>query len=732
MSEGMTGRLPELSEFCQKKGSAWLSADGTGEYGWEELPYWLKGFGDLGYLLEDERIITETKIWIEAILTNQQPDGYFGSIENRENDDLWPNMIALDVLRSYYEYTEDERVLPFMTKYFRWQNALPKERLLPDSWQKIRAGDNLYNIYWLYNQTGDAWLLDLSKSIHENTVDWTRTIPTRHGVNICQGFREPAQYYQQSKSPVHLQATERNYHEVMDEFGQVPGGMFGADENCRPGFGDPRQGAETCSMVELMRSNEILIGITGNPIYADRTEEIAFNSLPAAMTPDLKGLHYFTAPNMVQLDAGYKAPGIQNSGCMFAYSPWLYRCCQHNVSHGWPYFTEHLWMAARGNGLVAVHYSPCVVEAQVGTGSVVRITEETGYPFRETIQFTIKLPKPERFPLYLRIPGWCNDANVSINGEWLDLDTSPLSYLVLNRVWENGDQIGLRLPMKVRIRTWEKNHNSVSIDRGPLTYSLKIGERWNSAGKSEQWPSWEVYPTTPWNYGLVINPNHTPPLLTVNVSEDPLPDQPFSIDNAPIQIQLKARRIPAWKMSGDLVGRLQPSPARTEEPEEVITLIPMGCARLRITAFPTAGSGPDSYKWTEPAPLIRIDASHLPEGATAVTPPLRIGKAGLNPFVWPGSGGTEWLTYIFEKPRLLNMASIVWFENTNCQLPASWKLMWKDGEEWKDVHNLTPYPTIPGRRNQVAFQSILTRELRLVVELKEGASAGIYEWRNYP
>ena len=71
MAEGMTGHLPRLSKWCQFEGSAWASPDGQGAYGWEELPYWLKGFGDLGYVLGDERIIKEARKWIEAVLSSQ-------------------------------------------------------------------------------------------------------------------------------------------------------------------------------------------------------------------------------------------------------------------------------------------------------------------------------------------------------------------------------------------------------------------------------------------------------------------------------------------------------------------------------------------------------------------------------------------------------------------------------------------------------------------------------------
>jgi DUF1680 family protein len=169
-----------------------------------------------------------------------------------------------------------------------------------------------------------------------------------------------------------------------------------------------------------MHSFEMLLKISGNPTWADRCEELAFNSLPAALTPDWKGLHYLTCANQVQLDKGNKAPQIDNSGNMFAYSPFeVYRCCQHNVSHGWPYYAEELWLATADHGLCASLYSASEVSAKVGTGSIVRISEETDYPFSERINFTISTERSANFPLYLRVPRWCSGAEVAINGKTL-------------------------------------------------------------------------------------------------------------------------------------------------------------------------------------------------------------------------------------------------------------------------------------------------------------------------
>jgi len=729
MRDGMFGRLPELSHWCRDEGNAWANPDGQIKHGWEELPYWLMGYSDLGYILNDEKIILETGKWVERVLKSQMDDGYFGPRHNKNKMDLWPNMVMLNVLRSYYEATNDKRIPDFMGRYFQWQNSVPQKYLLHASWQKIRGGDNLESVHWLYNLTGEEWLLDLATKVHEQTADWTSGIASWHGVNICQGFREPAQYYQQSKDPEHLAATERNYREVMDEYGQVPGGMFGADERVRPGFTGPRQAAESCSMVEFMRSDEMLLGITGDPVYADRCEEIAFNSLPAALTPDIKGLHYLTSPNMVQLDKNNKYPGILNMGCMLAYTPSeAYRCCQHNVSHGWPYFSKHLWMATRDNGLAAVMYAPCEVEAKVGKGQTVRITEVTDYPFRDTVDFTVNISRPTRFPLMFRIPNWTEGASASVNGATIELE--PSTYLVMERTWTNGDLVQLNFPMKTNVRTWKKNKGGVSIYHGPLAYSLKIGERWERVGNSMKWPSWEVLPTTTWNYGLVLD-NTEPEVIR---KDGDIAQQPFKPENAPIEIRVKGKKIPGWKMEDDgLAGRLQKGPIFSEEPDEPISLIPMGCARLRISVFPEVTSDPNANLWRELPP--RFSASHtlgyIHSPADGEAPTLS-SNTRVPRFVWgEHKGTTEWYGYGFDEPREVSKCGVFWFDDGGqsiWRVPESWKVLWKDGDVWREVSSPSEYGVELDKFNEVTFDPVVTDEIRLEVKLQDGFSGGLLEW----
>jgi len=612
--DGLTGHLGEISGWLDKNNNAWFSGNGKGDHGWEEVPYWLKGYGDLGYILKDEKIIAETKLWLGKVFQSQQPNGYFGPsvIDDKHKDnvnaipDLWPNMIMLWCMQSYYEYSNDARVIPFMTKYFKWQVTVPDSLMLKLYWENSRGGDNLYSIYWLYDHTGEKWLLDLANKIHRNTANWSQknNLPNWHNVNIAQCFREPATYFMQAKDTSYLNATYNDFYLIRNIYGQVPGGMFGADEDARKGFTDPRQAVETCGMVEQMSSDEILTGITGDPLWADNCENVAFNTYPAAVMPDFKGLRYLTAPNMVVSDSKNHSPGIENAGPFLMMNPFSSRCCQHNHSQGWPYYEEHLWMATPDNGLAAILYNSSEVTAKVGdrSGHTVRLRQITNYPFDEHIKIEVNAASPVKFPLYLRIPGWCDNATVSINGKEVNIHATADSYMRLENIWKQGDVIELMLPMGVSIKQWTQNKNSVSVNYGPLTFSLKIDEsyklmdskqsaigdsKWQANADQTKWPAYEIYPASMWNYGLALNGKPAADQFTIIKKQWPQNNFPFTETDVPILIKAKGKLISSWTLDKyGLCETLPQSPVPVDTKEETIDLIPMGAARLRISAFP--------------------------------------------------------------------------------------------------------------------------------------------------
>lgn len=578
--DGLCGRYASLSHFLQYNNTGWTNPSLGG---WEEVPYWLRGYVDLAYVTGDSTALSAANQWMNGVIATQAADGYFGPQALRTSlnghADLWPHMPMLHAIRSHAEYTGDSRVNGFLTRFFGFMNAQPLG-VFRDGWGTWRWGDTIDVVYWLYNRTGDAFLLDLVRKIHANSANWINNLPTLHNVNVTQGFREPAQYWVLSGNAGDRAAAYNDYSMVQSAFGQFPGGGFAGDENARSGFTDPRQGFETCGIAEYMLSHEILTRITGDPVWADRTEELAFNLLPAALDPRGKSLHYITSANSIDLDNSVKTQAqYQNGFAMQSYRPGVdqYRCCPHNYGMAWPYFVEEMWLATPDGGLCAALYGPSTVSALVSGGVPVALTESTAYPFGETVTISVSgLPSATAFPLVLRIPAWCTSP--SVNG-------TPVTggFARLDRTWVNGDTVVLRLPMTVSRKTWPSQHNGMSVHYGPLAFSVKIEEQWVQTGGSAQFPEYDVHATTPWNYGLV-------PGAAITVAMAGNVNDPFAPANAPIVLGTSAQRIPAWQAdSQHVVTPLQEGPVATNTATEQVTLIPMGAARLRITSFPQTG-----------------------------------------------------------------------------------------------------------------------------------------------
>ncbi len=749
---GYVGHLTEISSFCNPKGNAWLSAEGIGSNGWEEVPYWLRGFAAMGFVLGDNKLIAEAMPWIETMFASQRGDGYFGPRSNLKpggEHDLMSNMNMLYVLRAYHEYSGDKRVLELMRRYFAWELAIPDPKFFAGGWQVPRNADELENVYWLYNRTGDAQLLELAAKIQRCGASWLTIATGGHNVDFSQGFRKPALFYQQNKDPKFLATTEGHWDSIIGIYGQVPGGAFGGDEFARPGYTDPRQAIETCGAVEMMISHQILTRITGDTQWADRCENIAFNTLPATMTADLKGLRYLTSPNQVNSDARSKAPELADGGPMQVMNPHDHRCCQHNSGAGWPYFAQALWMATPGDGLAAVMYAPSIVKATVGTGVSVTIEEVTRYPFDGTVEFRVVSDAPAAFPLHLRVPGWCNGpVKLLLNGRPLVVQARPGTFLRLTRTWHAGDMLVMVLPMNLSLTTWKANHNSVSVNRGPLTFSLKIGERlraYQPEHLPEPWPAWEIVPTTAWNYALQVDPANLGQTLRVVAKAWPANNMPFTHDGTPLEISAQARKLPNWREDHlGLVDLLQPSPVKSSEPLETVTLIPMGAARLRLAAMPVLGSGADAREWQLPAEPL---ASYSRGGTTDPYEAMFDGKVGksssdktLPHFTTYSFGGAEhgkpqWVRRNFDQPLTVGECSVYWFDEApskgDVRLPQAWRVMYLSGKEWREVENPDGYGIEPDKFNTVKFKPVTTRALRLEVATQNKTARyamGIYEW----
>lgn len=609
--DGLNGKLGTISAWLDKNNNQWLG-DG-GDHGWEEVPYWLRGYSSLAYILDDEEMKREAQVWFDAVLDNIRDDGFLGP-RNFEGDspEIWAQMIMLWALQTYYEHSGDERVLKAMTDYFKWEMTVPDSKFLKGLWQEKRGGDNLWSLLWLYNRTGDKSVLSLADKLHRNTSDWTQrdVLPNWHGVNVAQGFREPATYYMYNGDEQMLRATYNDFDIMRKSFGQMPGGMYAADENARDGYHDPRQGTETCALVEQMASDEILMGITGDPFWADHCENVALNSFTASMMPDMRSLRYLTAANMAVSDEKLHGPSIDNNlRGMLSMSPFSSRCCQHNHGMGWPYYAEHLVMATTDGGLATMLYAANTTTARVADGKEVSVTETTNYPFDDTIGLTVTTRHAVRFPLYLRIPAWADGCSVAVNGKPVKVGDAAGRYVRIDRKWKNGDRVDLVLPMKVVPSVWPQNKSAVSLAYGPLSLSLKIDEiceshdsrdrnfvqddsHWQQGVDASQWPCFVLRPGSDWNYALVVDSDNNPVEISMEKKPWPSDDFPFTPGSVPFEFKTKAVKIPSWGYDKTGMTDTLPGMGAAYLPQEsTVSLIPMGAARLRVSAFPRADVG---------------------------------------------------------------------------------------------------------------------------------------------
>ncbi|MDR1336744.1 MAG: glycoside hydrolase family 127 protein [Tannerella sp.] len=595
--DGLTGYAESLYSGNDDlgAGSDWLGGGGNS---WERAPYYTKGLVALAYVLNDATLKTKAQKWIDWSLDHQRSDGYFGPTAAGRGD-WWMRMPMLYAIRDYYDATGDARVIPFFTKYFRYENNTIGSQLLSD-WGKSRAGDNIEIVFWLYNRTGESFLLDLADKLKNQAYNWTDILTNnlfnqfgsdfqpKHNVNVPQAMKMPAIYWQKSHAEADRDAYVHGREHLLCDHGQ-PHGMQSGNEMLAGR--SALTGLELCSVVEQMQTSETAQMILGDASIGDQLEQVAFNALPGGLANDIKGLQYYQQANQILSKFGYYHFGqnYDNGNMPGPYSG--YGCCRFDFHMGWPYYVKTMWAATVDNGLAAMAYGPCTVTALVADSLEVTIRESTDYPFNEELEFQITLAQQAAFPLKFRVPGWCELPLIRVNSEE-QTGVESGDFYTINRTWSDGDTVRISFPMPLRAQ--EEVNNSVSIHRGPLVFSLKITERrtvYDNHNYGNGFYEYEVSPTSTWNYALVIDRENPANSITIheNSEYNAATGNPFA--TPPYTLSVSARSLPSWNLSfNNLIATDPPfSPVETSERPQQVTLVPYGSETLRATCFPYVG-----------------------------------------------------------------------------------------------------------------------------------------------
>ena len=614
--------------------------DSSGSYAdwwpYEQTAYWIDGALKCGYLTGQKALYGRALSEVEFALEHAAPDGFIGPAALREKD-RWPHAVFFRAVLAQYEITGDPRYLEALARHYQ---ALPHPLLSERDVTGVEA------LLLLYQETADASFYQLARQLYQRFNDCypdhdcaLQTLlsdkkPAEHGVTFNEIAKLGALLYMADGSAEALSAALNGYAKL-ESYARLADGMHSCSEHIRGS--DPLDSHETCDLSDYTWALGYLLQATGEVSFADRIEKVIFNALPGAVTQDFKALQYFSCPNQVIASATSNHNAFLRGYNWMAYRPdHEVQCCPGNVHRTLPNYVQRMWLRTAGtDDIVAALFGPGQLQSEAG-GSAVTITAETAYPFEQGVTFHFALERPARFGFSARIPTWCRQPRLSINGAPGKDYLAPGAFFRIERSWQPGDVLRLELPFELRLEHWPGG--GISLDYGPLTLALPIKaraeiERENSTLRQRReihgeryverpyepvsgYPAWNLFPDSPWNYALCLD--ETALAENVQVTWETTSAAPFDPAAPGLRVRVPARKVAGWELvhteqvtqtanwiegadwkSGEREIRGEfsftpplPDPAslpgRLEEEVEWIELVPYGATLLRLTVFPQA------------------------------------------------------------------------------------------------------------------------------------------------
>jgi len=418
---------------------------------------------------KNERVLNLKKHIVRETINTQEEDGYIGICKSDNRMwDLWDihEMAYLILgLTSDYKYFQERpsleaarRLAIYIIK--RWSVDPSRET---NGWVSTYVGTTGLEeaMLALYEQTGEKHYLDFCIT-NRKLADWdTDLIQGRWGnleghayYHLCHCLAQ-LRLHQMHPNPVLMGQSQKTFDFLVRQDGLLIPGLCGYQE-C---WHSNQQGffklGETCATAYLVRWLDEMLQIERESIYGDIMERVIYNGLFAAQSPDGRRLRYYSP---------FEGPRVYFDGDTY--------CCPCNFRRIIAELPGMLYYQRNG-GLAINLYAESSANLDIKKGVSLQINQVTDYPNSGDVVIRLKPSKPARFPLYLRIPRWCDKANVTINEGASEMSASGGSFFMVNRMWKAGDKIRLRMPMSWRLIKGRKSQaGRVAVMRGPMLYCL--------------------------------------------------------------------------------------------------------------------------------------------------------------------------------------------------------------------------------------------------------------------
>jgi len=597
--EGLTGNIEVAGYPYDTKMWATEKIKGSTKAWWpyEQTGYYIDGANRLGYLLNDTSLKEKANIQKQYVLDHINPEtGRVSTVL----DDRWKRWPYAGFFRNYitdYSVTNDKSIVEALHKHYLTFTA------------KDFADDlelaNIEELCWLYGITKDEKLLEMAeeayrlfKSDIENRNRAGADIqfgadrnPDHHVVVYLELVKIPAILYSHTGNEDYLNEALNGIRKA-EKYNMLASGLPSSTEHFE-GISEIA-GSETCNTAVFPHSYGYLLRITGEANLGDKIEKAVFNAGLGSITKDFKAHQYFTAPNQFLATLNSNNYGHHPSRMIFAPGHDV-ECCTGNVNRFMPYYVEQMWLSAPNNGLVASLFGPTSVSTKVGENQVpITVTENTNYPFSDTIEFKFLMEESTEFPFIIRIPKWSKNTQILVNGNAIEDEIASGAFFKLNRQFKNDDVITLTMPMKVKTTNWP--NNGIGIERGPLVYSLPIDEITNVVSEYErstkEFPAVERRANSDWNYAINLSDEET---NDFEIIETGTTGYPWDTGNSPIKIKVPVKKVTNWELK-EVVDKEHntsflttpefPEELQLEETSEEVELVPFGSTQLRLTVFP--------------------------------------------------------------------------------------------------------------------------------------------------